>query len=125
VAKYHLDRMEARYGKGITGFSPDAEALLSAHDWPGNVRELFNEVERAYLLAEPGGAIEAENLSPNVRGGRDRPHRGRTLKERLERHEREIIREVLAAHGGNRTHAAKALGISRQALILKINKLGL
>jgi len=100
--------------------------LAMAYDWPGNVRELENVVQRAVVLArgetifpehlpakiqalDEAGAGEAEAAAVD-RGG------ARTMREV----EREAIIQALKETGGNRTHAAEALGISRRTLQNKI-----
>jgi DNA-binding NtrC family response regulator len=93
----------------------DAIAALEAHDWPGNVRELRNAIERARLLSREG-VVRAEDLSlpPPSRSapGFDEP-------------DREIIETALRRYAGNVTRAAQALGLSRQALYRRIERLGL
>jgi len=126
IAEHKLEDLEKRNRKGVTGLSAEAAAALSAHTWPGNVRELLNEVERAYLLAAPGGPIQISDLSPALsRSAPESSGRESTLKEIMERYEAEVIRGALAEHGGNRTHTAMSPGISRQALITKLAKLGI
>ena len=89
-----------------------AMAALMAHAWPGNVRELENVIERAVQLS-PEGMITPESLAPSIRpptagGSGDLP----TLDEMVERYVAQVLRQT----GGNRTVAAKILGISRRTL---------
>ncbi len=98
--------------------SPQAVQCLFAHRWPGNVRELRNAMQRACLLAR-GDVILPEHLPPKIAAlaGEN------SLSERLGRLsqvERATILATLDECGGNRTHAAKKLGISRRALIYKL-----
>ena len=104
------------------GFTPDALATLRSHRWPGNVRELRNAIEHAMVMAD-GAPIARAHLPAEVRGdvaGGDEP-----MREKLSEVERLSIEAALAAEGGNQTRAAKRLGISRRALIYKIDKHGL
>lgn len=101
--------------------SPGALARLRSYPWPGNVLELRNSIERSVRLAN-GGEILAEHLPseilPAVSG------EGR-LREHVDSVERDAIIKALADSNHNQTHAAKRLGISRRALIYKMEKYGL
>jgi two-component system response regulator HupR/HoxA len=105
-------------------FSPAAMDLLCRYAWPGNVRELQNEVQRALLLAGEASQIGPEALSEPVRGQvvRGEGRREGTLKAAVEQVEREMIAGALRRCGGNRTHAALTLGMSRWGLVQKIEK---
>jgi two-component system response regulator AtoC len=98
------------------------------HPWPGNVRELRNAMEHAVVLADHGG-ISAEHLPESVRRREaalpSSPNAAGTVKDKLADLERRSIEEALAAEGGNQTRAARRLGMSRRALIYKIEKYGL
>jgi two-component system response regulator HupR/HoxA len=126
IATHVLRRLNDLYGHGVTGFTPEALALLAAHDFPGNVRELQNEVERAYALADRAACITPDLLSP--RFAQLTPaalgEEG-TLRAAVERAEAEHIREALARNGGHQARTAEALGISRRGLIDKLAKYGL
>jgi DNA-binding NtrC family response regulator len=95
------------------------QALL-AYDWPGNVRELRNALLHAQLLAE-GPAIRSDDLPESVRLGpascsatEEAP--AANCQTNLDDVIRTLIRETLASHGGNKSQAARSLGISRQRL---------
>ena len=115
-------------GKQSAGFSEEALGCLRRHCWPGNVRELQNVVERAVLLSQQD-MISAEDLPAELRAEKpvDNPlgYAGLTLKEALERPEREIIRQALKDSQGNRSQAADVLGINRTTLYKKMKRLGL
>ncbi|MGQ9574088.1 MAG: sigma-54-dependent transcriptional regulator [Thermoguttaceae bacterium] len=108
----------SEFAGGPVRLSPQAVQCLLAHSWPGNVRELRNAIQRACLLCR-GDVILPEHLPPKVAalavGGRTSPPAGR-----LSQVERATILATLAECRGNRTHAAKRLGISRRALIYKL-----
>ncbi len=105
------------------GATSDALERLSAAPWPGNIRELRSTLERAMLRARGAPLLDAGHLPPELRGGggSERRHQARTLAE-LERLQ---IERALRHHGGNRTHAARELGISRATLINKIKTFAL
>jgi DNA-binding NtrC family response regulator len=116
-----------RIGRQAQTIAPRAMKRLTSYEWPGNVRELENELQRASILAG-GDPIELRHLSEKLRGTPDRAAPGSadaTLSERLAVAERAIIREVLARTHGNRTHAARVLGLTRQGLVRKLQRLGL
>ncbi len=107
--------------------APEAMDLLCRYSWRGNVRELENEVQRALLLAGDVDRIGPESLPESVRG-KVAPGEGSaegTLKGAREQVERAMIAGALERTGGNRTHAARALGISRWGLVQKIEKYGI
>ena len=125
------DKLDRR---DVTGFDPAALSLLVAHDWPGNVRELENTIEHAVALAA-GTTVAPDDLPPRLRAG-GRPGRRRRFRppgctgplqqavtRAQEAVERRMIEDALAHAGGNRTEAAKALGVSRRTLFTKIRDL--
>jgi len=118
----------ARYDCCVGGFSPDAIRALVNYRWPGNIRQLEHEVERAVIMAGDGEHITSEDLSPTIVGERAvRQHTGADLpsgrlKVVMAELEERVIRRCLEENGGNRTRAAKDLGISRQALQAKLAK---
>lgn len=112
--------------------------LLTAYAWPGNVRELKNEVDRAVLLARDGGHLESEHFAP-VRYAVEQvtpsappaefflpgePTSG-ALHDRVEALECEAILEALRAAQRNKAKAVQILGIARNGLALKMQRLGL
>ncbi len=102
--------------------SASAADCLGRYCWPGNVRELRNAVERAALLAH-GELIFPEHLPAKVRAPATLPPpAGPADAERLGEIERQAIVQALRKHNFNRTETAKALGISRRALIYKLQR---
>jgi transcriptional regulator with PAS, ATPase and Fis domain len=124
LAKHFVDAYAAQFGKAAPTLAPDAQATLLAHSWPGNVRELSNVIQRAVLLAT-GPTLVAADLpieavkGPNANDWIDHLPIGRPLAD-IETH---FILETLKQHQGNRTHAARTLGISLRTLRNKINEL--
>jgi DNA-binding NtrC family response regulator len=119
LAAHFLARYAGRYRKPLAGFEPEALGALEAHGWPGNVRELDHTIERAVLLAQ-GTRIRLADLG--LRGG---GAAARLEDLPLEEVERVLIRKALERHGGNVSHAAKALGLSRSALYRRLQHHGL
>jgi DNA-binding NtrC family response regulator len=119
-------RTEAKPGVRL---SPEAERLLEAHPWPGYVRELENEIQRALALVEPGDTLAPEHFSERLRAILPPIHAslrpGDTLRETLDRVEAWLIREALAAHGGRRAQTARRLGVTREGLYKKMQRLGI
>ncbi|NLS91697.1 MAG: sigma-54-dependent Fis family transcriptional regulator [Planctomycetaceae bacterium] len=111
-------RFGSEFGGGPVRFSPQAVNCLLAHAWPGNVRELRNAIQRACLLSR-GDVIMPEHLPPRIAGLAEQPSEN-AGEGRLSQVERATILATLAECQGNRTHAAKKLGISRRALIYKL-----
>lgn len=105
-----------------TRLTDDALDRLLKHGWPGNVTELHNVLERALLLARGAEVVGPEHLPPEFRGRHAPPLDRRHTPLTLEELERMHIDRTLKHHGGNRTHAALELGISRATLIAKIKR---
>ncbi|MBN2465479.1 sigma 54-interacting transcriptional regulator [candidate division WOR-3 bacterium] len=117
----------------ITGVSVEALSLLMAYDWPGNVRELENVIERAFVLCS-AGQIGIEHLPveltaravasrhPSISLSLDSASTIRKARELLEA---ETIRKAIDKAGGNRSAAAKELGIHKTTLFRKLKQLGI
>ena len=135
---HHILRREAeRLGRGSPDVTPELERVLQSYDWPGNVRELENEARRLYALTPAGQPLSIDRLSTRIATAARstlptpsplpaHPAPG-TLPPAasLAVQERELIEQHLRAAGGNRTHAAQSLGISRDGLRRKMQKFGL
>jgi len=108
--------------KGRARFSETVSRCLERYPWPGNVRELRNAMERAVLLSR-SELILPEHLPARVRAAGDTPPPTETADvERLAEIERQAILQALGQHDFNRTETAKALGISRRALLYKLQR---
>ena len=118
-----VDRFAAacarKYRLPEKSFSRDALAALKAHHWPGNIRELSHTVERAVLLSDDDDltAVDFVFTKPATES------QDRSLN--LEQNERHLLEMALQNAGGNISHAASALGITRAALYRRIEKFGL
>jgi two-component system, NtrC family, response regulator AtoC len=134
----HFARLFARELKqDAPTLSRDARERLTAYAWPGNVRELRNAIERAVVLRS-GPTIEVEHLPERVREATSRSENpeaanrtliavgdGVDMREHIAEVERAAIVAALESCGGNQTRAADKLGVSRRALIYKMEKYGL
>lgn len=124
-------RLARRIGKRVGGIDPSLVEAAKRYPFPGNVRELANEIERAIVRVGEGEPLTAELLSEEILAAQPtdavgaEAMSGATLRERLARFEGEIIAETLARHGGRRAAAAKELGVTRQGLAKKMERLGL
>ena len=116
----HFLRLHAqRYRKGPLVFDATALKALLDHPWPGNVRELDHAVERAALLAQ-GETVHAADLGLRRDAGAAMP-----LDEMsLEDVEGVLIQKAMVRYGGNVSHAARALGLSRSSLYRRLEKHG-
>jgi two-component system response regulator HydG len=127
LADFFFKQYAEKNNRPIKGFTPRAVDLLMRYDWPGNVRELENVVERAVIMAR--GDMITPLEFPDVLQDLDEEAKaspltltaGRSLKEV----EKVMILRTLEETGGNRTHAARILGISRRTLQLKLKEYGI
>jgi len=120
LAAHFLDRYVTRYRRPLKGLEPLALQAMLQHSWPGNVRELDHTIERAVLMAR-SERIEISDLGLTANRSV-----GQSLDDMsLEAVEAVLIRKALTRWGGNVSHAADALGISRGALYRRMEKYGL
>ena len=137
-----LEKYEESYHKKLQGISDRAMQALMSYQWPGNVRELQNLIERGVLLAPNGGLIEIDHLfaggAPATTGAEvDRAgvvgNEGDASRSRLceailqdgfdlEQHESRLLELAVQRAGGNLTHAAKLLGITRRQLAYRLKQ---
>jgi len=124
LARDFLREMNIRFKKNFRGISEEAEALLAGYSWPGNVRQLRNVLERAVLL-EDGDELLPEHLPPEVAGDRPgaRGSREPAGYQTLAQIEEQHIKDVLRMTEGNKSRAARILGIARPTLIEKIKRM--
>ncbi|HEX8336515.1 MAG TPA: sigma-54 dependent transcriptional regulator [Pyrinomonadaceae bacterium] len=114
LAEKFLSAYAAKHGRPARGFDAGALAALAAYDFPGNVRELANVVERAVIVSD-GREVGAGDLPEAVLAAAALGAR-RSRRPTLAELEADYIREVLAASRGNKSEAARVLGISRKNL---------
>jgi transcriptional regulator with GAF, ATPase, and Fis domain len=128
LAIHFLNKYNREVGKNLRYIDDEAMQLLVNHSWPGNVRELENMIERAVVLGEgecvtvkdlPFGQIARPEAVWSGPGG------GSTLPETLDSYERDRLRAAVAEFNGNRSAAARSLGLKRTTFISKLKKYGL
>ena len=119
LAHHFLRKYNDRYSQSAKITESGMRALQN-HSWPGNVRQLQHLIERLTLLA-PLGRIDEEAVRVAIEGTDPRDASSETLADT----EAEQIRRVLAATGGNKSRAAKILGIERKTLYRKLDRMGL
>jgi DNA-binding NtrC family response regulator len=125
LVKTFLDEFSRENGKQVREVTPEALNVLLAYDWPGNVRELRNAIEQMVVLAR-AERLTVRDVPPQVRGGADLTkisvvRTGMTVEEA----ERQLIVQALKETDGNRTQAARKIGISRRTLHRKLKQYGL
>ena len=133
LSTFFLREALERLGKPDIHLSSETLDVFSQYWWPGNVRQLKNEIQRAVALSAPGGSIDPEHLSPeigstqlpvgsgSIRVSRSSPN----LAAAVEQVERDLIQAALDRADGNISESARALGLTRRGLYLKIRRLGL
>ena len=122
LAMHFMKLFAERNGKTVKGFTPAAMDRLLKHNWPGNVRELENAVERAVVLLV-GEYISERELPPtivDVEEDTTRPARLDFANMTLEEIERLAVQDTLEQVGGNKSEAARRLGINRKTLLSKL-----
>lgn len=145
LCDYFMERFALDLGVRNPGIADDSYTLLSAHDWPGNVRELANLIEQCLIFSR-GQRVSPETVGRLLGGGAGRLHvpsdpladavvdelrralatgGADLLRSLTDRVARQAIRETLRHTDGNRTRAAKLLGVSRPTLLAKMKKLDL
>ncbi|UCV03496.1 sigma-54-dependent transcriptional regulator [Dechloromonas denitrificans] len=135
LARHLLQTSARALDKAADGFSEAALAGLSAYRWPGNVRELQNEILRMVALAD-SVLLGADLLSPRLLGARSNDALaadaaqvadGLTggLRERMDQLEQRVLKEAMGRHRGNKSRAARELGLSRVGLRSKLVRYGL
>jgi len=128
LANHFLQKLARKMKRPADRFSPRALEYLTSFHWPGNVRELENEVERAITLAGREKVIKDDYLSPRILGStagvpaEEGDSGDSTLHEVVARVEKRMILEALRQSGGNRSQAARELGLTRQGLLNKITR---
>ena len=151
LALHFLRLYAQRSGKEVSGIDDDAMVRLKGYAWPGNVRQLENVIERAVVIAE-GPVVTADDLpeellletvaaddtaleEPEEHNGSWTPTDAvvssalasvvQSARAERERREREQLVRALAAAGGNKAVAARALGVARSTLVSRLKRLGL
>ncbi|MGM0595980.1 MAG: sigma 54-interacting transcriptional regulator [Myxococcota bacterium] len=126
LTRHFLEKFNRELKKNVS-ISKGALEEMRGYKWKGNIRELENEVQRLVILADSEDIIKVEDLRAHQRKqtsvmGRKMYDKSKTLKEMVEEVEKIIIRQAIKDSGGNKTNAAKNLGITREGLYKKISR---
>ena len=139
LLEHFIRKFNAKLDRSVTGFDEESLDRLLRYAWPGNIRELENVVERCMIFAEDG-EVGIQHLAAEIREAEDEPGSGlvagsapkpgetglkEAVREATLKLEREFIRRALDQTGGNVTHTARLLKISRKSLQNKMKELGL
>ena len=120
LAEHFLQRFAARNRKAVKGFTPQAMDLLIHYDWPGNIRELENAIERSVVLLT-GEYISERELPMAIAATPIKTEFSGEIQPLVDV-EKEVILAALEKTGGNKTEAARQLGITRKTLLAKISR---
>ena len=125
-ADFFLDEANRRLSRRIAGFDEHVRRLFEQYEWTGNLRELKNTVTRAALLTT-GRYITAESLPQHIvdPAAAERPAAADTLSLHDPERERQSIERALRLSSGNKSQAARLLGIDRKTLYNKLSSLGI
>ncbi|MBP9642050.1 MAG: acetoacetate metabolism transcriptional regulator AtoC [Budvicia sp.] len=138
LAQHFLQKFSAENGKEMIELDASTLAALESYSWPGNVRELANAIERAVIMSTgfimfpddlPEHLLQRHSTENSTENSTQRnsdpihtPEQGQSLKESMKAYERELICVALANNQGNRVQTARVLGISRRALMYKLQE---
>jgi DNA-binding NtrC family response regulator len=125
LADFFLRRYAAEAKKTFVDVNAEARAKLMAYGWPGNVRELANVIERAVVLG-PGPSVVVRDLPGRIAAAEERGIAGDlSYRDALEAARRELVTQALDRSGGNRSAAAKSLGLHEKYFLRLIKTLGI
>jgi DNA-binding NtrC family response regulator len=121
-----ISRFAGDSGKAVEGITPEAMQSLVNYHWPGNVRELQNVIERGCALAK-GNVLDEADIHLDVRPAKGTEEAAGFLPDgmTLEQWEDEMVQEALRRANGNKSQAARLLGLSRNALRYRLSKIGI
>jgi len=129
LAEHFLHKACRQLNKDLDGFAEGVIQMLQSYPWPGNVRELENEIYRAVAMAEDGMKLQIYHFSGQITRGeslmREILSQSLTYDEALNLFRRRLIEETLRECDGNRTEAARRLGMHRPNLIRLMKRLGI
>ena len=133
LVDHFIRKFSAEHGRNVVGAAPEVMSALMLYHFPGNVRELENMIERAVTLSTSDWValdafpnligLQGEQPSPSTVG--HLPESGLDLERHLEEYERSILIKALERTGGNRTEAARLLGVSFRSMRYRLSKLGI
>jgi two-component system response regulator PilR (NtrC family) len=133
LVDHFIRKFSAEHGRNVVGAAPEVMSALMLYHFPGNVRELENMIERAVTLSTADWlaldafpnliGLQGAQPSPSTVG--HLPENGLDLERHLEEYERSILIKALERTGGNRTEAARLLGVSFRSMRYRLSKLGI
>ncbi len=123
LERYYLDKFSKEYGRLIRGITPRAQIILSRYSWPGNVRELENVLGQACMITG-GETIDVRDLPESIRLPREAESSANGELRSLAEVHRMHVRRVLEKVAGNKSEAAKILGINRATLYRLLKQSG-
>jgi len=123
IVDYYIDKFSTIHNKQIKGITQDAMDIIKSYHWPGNIRELMNCIESSIVMAL-GDEIDIESL-PSFIAIKPAHHESGSQQLNLANIEKQAILDILNKHGGNKTEAAKALGIGLRTLYRKLHQYGM
>jgi len=125
LVAHFITQFNEKYSKHIEGCSPKAMDMFLTHSWLGNIRELEHAVEHAFVVTAPGQkVITADSLPPEI----SHPAEMAVALQKIDTKnidEKTLIANALAETDGNKSQAARILGITRTGLYKKMRRLGL
>ena len=125
LSQYFLRRFSLESKKSFVEITKEALARLAAYHWPGNVRELANTIERAVVLGN-GPVLRIEDLPGRIAAGEERVSSDNiAYRQAMEATRRDLVLKALAQSQGNRTAAAKSLGLHEKYFLRLIKTLGI
>lgn len=126
MAKYFLEKFAKEQGKDIVGFTDEALELIRNYQWPGNVRELINVIRKAVVLTDKKYIdVEDLDINPDMLSKDLSGKRLFSLKEHMERLEKELVEKAYRITGGNISKMSTMLGVSRPTVYKLMEKHGL
>jgi transcriptional regulator with GAF, ATPase, and Fis domain/tetratricopeptide (TPR) repeat protein len=127
LAEHFLEIYSQKMDRTVAGFAASAMDLLVSYSWPGNVRQLEHEIERAVTFVREGELVTPDLFSEELRewGSIVATDGPKPMAEAIQQLERQMIKDAMRKFSGNKTRAAKSLGLSRRGLLNKIQRYNL
>jgi DNA-binding NtrC family response regulator len=130
LATFFLHKFAGEFGREVSGFTPEARALLTTHSWPGNIREMISAIRRAVVMGQ-SAQVTAADLALETPAHRALPEPALPQMAGKLRHppgsaaERAMLQDSLTRNGHNHSQAARDLCISRMTLYRMMKRTGL